>query len=483
MALWSAALGLAGSIYGANQASKSAAASLAQQQYEFERNRELQQANMALALQAQQQQREENAYQRRIEGLNRNLIAEERRYQLNESQAYKDQLMDERRYMIERQIAVDKEAAAQRQFQIEQLLQNQNLAQDERDFAIQQLNEVKATASGERDQEMRMLLEDRARAEIERDFIVGQYQDAQSQYMNERQQDLAVRDAVLAQIGGLQDALSAKQQDLGPAPVMAQLTEADIAAEIERRQSAYQSDVDRAADKVASVNEADLIRGGMDVSTTGTARRGDIASRLAQEYQNARDRAYDDALKYISGKTQTLDSNVSDIMKLREALLAEQAGVSGAGIDQMSRLPGVASATGAYGLMSAIPSSIYSRNVTSANNFSAPVSIGTGIYDNISIGSGLGNTLNSPSAASNIGFSVQSGVFNPYGVTVNNPQSYLSNANSIATSMLTAAQNSYANAQTNAVKAGSGVGDALNTFGKELDSWWSSRKTQQTTTD
>jgi hypothetical protein len=36
-ALFSAALGLAGSVYGANKASKAQAASLAQQQYEFER--------------------------------------------------------------------------------------------------------------------------------------------------------------------------------------------------------------------------------------------------------------------------------------------------------------------------------------------------------------------------------------------------------------------------------------------------------------
>ena len=42
MSLFSAALGLAGSVYGANKQAKAQAAAMAQQQYEFERNRELQ---------------------------------------------------------------------------------------------------------------------------------------------------------------------------------------------------------------------------------------------------------------------------------------------------------------------------------------------------------------------------------------------------------------------------------------------------------
>lgn len=471
-ALLSAGIGLAGSIFGASQASKTAAAQLAQQQYEFERNREMQGAQMALGLQSLKTQREDTAYQRMIESMNRNIVAQERRYQMSQANEIKDQMLTERQAMIERQIEVDKAAAEQRAFQISQLLQNQSMAQDEREFALAQLKEAQSIASGERDEQNRLLMMDRAKAEVERDFYIQQMQQAQGQFAQERAQDLAIRDATLQQIGGLQAALRSAQSQLGPAPEMAQLTEDEIAAEIERRSALYQSDVDRAADKVASVNEANLIRGGMDESTTGAARRGDVAARLAQEYQNARGKAYDDALKYITGKTQTLDANVSDIMKLRAALLSETSGVEGSTLNYMANLPKVASATGGYSLLSGMPTSIYSRNISSANDYRTPVNIGTGIYDNISIASGLGQTMNLPSAATNVGMSIGSAVFNPYNVAAQNPQNYFNAAANLSNSLVNASAANYRAAQENAITAGTAVGNSLNTFSKELGSWW-----------
>ena len=106
--LFSAGLGLAGSIYGANKQAKAQAAALAQQQYEFERNREMQGANIAIALDDRRIQQEENAYQRAMERINRRKSGDERRYQISEFEAYRDRLLAERREVIERQILQDK---------------------------------------------------------------------------------------------------------------------------------------------------------------------------------------------------------------------------------------------------------------------------------------------------------------------------------------------------------------------------------------
>ena len=149
MSLFSAALGLAGSVYGANKQAKAQAAAMAQQQYEFERNRELQNAQMALALDDRRLQREENAYNRAIERINRRMTGDERRYQMSEFESYQDRLLEERRDIIERQIIEDKEAARRAQFELEQYLQNRDLAQEERETALAALREAQAVAAGE----------------------------------------------------------------------------------------------------------------------------------------------------------------------------------------------------------------------------------------------------------------------------------------------------------------------------------------------
>ena len=144
--LFSAGLGLAGSIYGANKQAKAQAAALAQQQYEFERNREMQGANIAIALDDRRLQQEENAYQRAMERINRRKAGDERRYQMSEFEAYQDRLLAEWREVIERQILQDKEAARKAQFELEQYLQNRDLAQEERDEAIEALRQAQEAA-------------------------------------------------------------------------------------------------------------------------------------------------------------------------------------------------------------------------------------------------------------------------------------------------------------------------------------------------
>ena len=477
--MWSAVLGLAGSALGAASASRTAAAQMAQQQYQFDKQMEMQGLQVGMAIDAQRRQAEENVYQRQIEQMNRLIAGQERNYQKQQASSQRDQLMAERREQIERQIQEDREAAKQRQFQLEQLLQNQDLRAEERDFAIQQLEEAKATASGERDEDLRRFLEERAMAQIERDFVVGEYEDYKRQAEAERQEELAVREQILNQIYGLQDSLTGAQAELGYIPEIQQITEADIAREIERRSGEYTADVDRAATAVASVNEADLIRNGMDLSTTGNRRRADITRQLASEYQDARQRAYDDAMSYIAGKSDTMASNVGNIIDRRAANLGETANVAGAGLAQLQNLRNLPSATDAYRMASALPSAIYNRSVSSANDFRAPVNINSAVYDGISIGPGLASYRVPTSAAMNLSSGVSSAIFNPYSVGIPNPQSYMQNAGQIGNQLLSSSTTSANNAYNNAYKASAGFGSDMRSFmddnSSSIDKWFDSK--------
>ena len=229
-----------------------------------------------------------------------------------------------------------------------------------------------------------------------------------------------------------------------------------IDSEVGRRTTQYMSDVDRAAEMVSSQGQADLIRRGMDVSTLGSDERAAMAARLSNEYQGARDRAYDDALGYISGRSNAMSQNVGAIMDRRSGILSETAGIGGTELGYLQNMRAAPSATGAYQMAGQMGSGILDRNISSAGGFSAsglnsglydssnmmsssygagdynlmnlaggigsagsyssPVGVGTSIYDG-NIGGAFGNTLNYGSAASTSPANLTSSIFGPYGIS------------------------------------------------------------------
>lgn len=476
MALFSAALGLAGSIYGANQASKSQAAALGQQQYEFDRNREIQNANMAIGLDDRRLQIEENAYQRAMERINRRTTGDERRYQMSEYEDYTDRLLAERRDVIERQIMQDKEAARQSQFELEQYLQNRDLAQNERDDAMAALREAQAIASGERDDDKRRLLEDRAKSDIERQFVIEQYNQAQNTFATERAEQEAFRDMLMGRIDSVQANSQAFANTLGMPAEVDPISQADIDAEYQIRADEYMSDVDRAAQRVSGGAETTLVRRGMSDSTLADDTRKDITRDLADQYTKARRAAYDDASKYISGRQNMSRLDRQDEIARRKYLIGENTGLESMAMSGMLNLPGVASTTGQYNLLNAVPTGIYDRNIASANDYQAPIAIGTGIYDRLNVGSQLGGFLNMPSAATTQYGNIQSGIYNPMSMNFGNPANSFSNVANLSNQMLTASQNNYANAQTNAMEAGKGMATSFANFTDELGSWWDKKQ-------
>lgn len=90
---------------------------------------------------------------------------------------------------------------------------------------------------------------------------------------------------------------------LGPAGT-SRFSNSQVITEAERRLPMYYNNVDRAVERAASDQAADLIRGGVDRSTYSTQLRRELAGKAAEEYNKAYTRAYEDALAYVSGVKQ-----------------------------------------------------------------------------------------------------------------------------------------------------------------------------------
>ena len=445
---WSALFAGLGLLQSGRQQSK--ANSLAREQYEW--NKEM--FGLQTAAQA-----EENEYQRGLSETDRATKADERAFGEAQLAEYKKQILAEREFEIDRMLRLDKEAASQRAFQLEQYLSNKNLKEEERALALRQLEEAKAIAKGERDEEKKRFELAKAQKNIERQFQLKEYGEAKNQAFAERQFMMDQRKGIMDQIYGLQSGLQDTYAGLQDVPDVERISEADIEAEIQRRQGEYTADVDRAATAVASVNEADLIRDGMDLSTKGTARRGDIASRLAQEYQNARSRAYDDSMGFIAGKQGVRNTDLNTILASRGSQLGQAGDVYGAGIGMMSQLPNAPSAMTGYNYGN-VGSGVYDRSIgSSANNFQDKYGLRSGADNEFfNIGGNYSNmTGPRSSAAYGGGMSLGSGIYSPYTGTSYNPSSYSNNMSTYANNNL-----SYANQGSN---------NAAGVFGRTISDW------------
>ena len=460
---WAAALGLAGSAFGAWSASKDAKAARAQQDYQFRKQQEMQETNLDMMRGAQRSQEEENAYQRQMEAYNRNVKAQERQFELDYLEQNRKYLLEERQMDIDRQIKEDKEAARIQQWNLENYLKRENIAKEEREWAIEQLEESKAIVKGERDEEMKRLMEDREMKRMEREYTVGEYEKASSQAYAERDESLKNRAEIMKRITGMQNAVEKAASGLGAIPEIEQLKKSDIDNEINRRSEQYQSDVDRAADKMASIGEAGLIRGGIDRSSSGLGVRGDITRRIADEYQSARNRAYDDALNYITGRHDAYAKNVTDIIGRRTSVLNEVGNVAGAGISDMQNLKEGLSGNAAMGYLPN-NTAVYDRAVTSADNYTRGTINSANLSNPYQMQSRLAQYNRPQSMVRTDGFNIDSSVMGPYSMTNQNPDNYFNNAMTVGNNMYNSAATNYQNAQTNSYNASSGFGQDFNKF-------------------
>jgi len=479
---FSAALSIGSKVFGAIQAGRAQAATAAAsmhaqavQERLANKQLDLQNFNLLMGQDRDRLRREENEYQRKMNAMNRRITEGERRFDEKQVEEFKRRLMAERQYTIQRQIKEDVAAAKQREFMLNQIINNQNIAQEEREFAKNELANVKAIASGERNEDLKRFYEERAQAEIEREFATRQYEINRTDRLRERAFAENQRGRTVNEIDEMVAHLQAiNDQFTDPDDMLAKLEEfspADIDAEIDSRTEAAFSDVDRAGRLVASKNEADLIRKGMDESTAATDARSEIARRLADQYSNARVGARDSALKYLAGRQDMNKAGIANRMGLRSDLLSQAASPYDKALNAllgMRDLPTAASSD-----YNQLRSGVYSRGLTSAGDFRAPVRMGSGIYDQLTgrLGTGLAKYLAPGSAASKAGIGLRTGVFSPYKSNLESSNSLYQNAGTIGNNVMDQNRHLINMHNKNAIDAGKSYGSYINDISQGVGGW------------
>lgn len=431
----------------------------AQQQYAYDRNAE----NQALAL-------DQRNYGRNLVAMDRERAIQERNFQIERIREldYASQVEFERRLASmqnnasitksERERAIQEMqraqqiAAQERQAQIawleedraraerertealDYLNYNRDLARDERRFDIGQLERGQSIASSERAQALGFLEDSRQRAAAEREtdlfnfnraaeqrrsergFQESEYRALRAQAMAERAFDIERRNQVDQATARYGDALSAALESMGPARQVAYLGEDAIAQEVARRERVAVDDINQMADRVASINEANLIRSGVDQSTRATAERADITDRMAQEMARAREAARSEAIRYIAGVNDQLRLGEDQDRSRRAQTLQETANVYGVPVEMLMRAPQVSSALSGPSI-GEVGSAVYDRGIQSANNFDSPLAVNTANY-NMGVGSAANYSgpLNVGSTLLNRSFSSANDYRNPLDV-------------------------------------------------------------------
>lgn len=416
-------------------------------------------------------QEEENDYQRKMERLNRRILKQERRFGINQYRRTNRVLDEEREFQIDRMVEKDREQARLAQQELEQYLRNKDITEAERKFAVARLDEAKAVAAGEREEDLRRFYEERAQAEEERAWVLEQFYSSQDEARKEQGRDLAIRDRILGQVDGMQSALERTLRGMGDMPEVPEFSERELMGEIDRRTEQYQGDVERAAEIASSQNEANLIRAGLDSSTPGTARRSDVARRIADELQSARSRAYDDALGFITGKQGQRMNQYNAEMGRRGSVLDEVMGVKSAGMGALQQLPGYKSLADQVAMATRLPSGVYSRGIGSANDYRAPVGIGSAVYEG-GIKPRLSNYEPTASRTNNAWQAIGSAVQGPYDKKIPNSEDYSSAAGLLQQEMFGAADDFYTDARDRAQSANAGFGKDLRSFLNDWETDW-----------
>jgi hypothetical protein len=295
------------------------------------------------------------------------------------------------------------------------------------------------------------------------------------------------------------------------------LGEDAIAAESGRREGVAVDDVNRMADRVASINESNLIRGGVDQSTRATAERGDITAQLATEMAKAREAARSEGIRYVAGINDQLRLDEGMDQQRRAQTLQETANVYGVPVEFLMRSPEVASALGGASFRE-VGSAVYDRDITSANNFRGPLDVSSSNYGmNIGSANNYDTPLAVGSANMQRGFSSandyrlaldvgsgayrgleedlglgmsgiqgfqtgigaqafnNSGEFNFTLPQMTSAGSFFQNSQSGLNSVLNSRNQNYRLADQNAAGAAYGAGQAFTSFAKEAGSFFGNR--------
>lgn len=385
--------------------------------------------NYGMGRDQMRREREQEAYLRDINEQNQRLAQQEYAVRMGQFEQRKQAALEERRYVIERQVEMDREAAERQAFMLEQFLLNQNLAAEERAYAEEQLDIARATAKGERDEDLRKRAEEQEMAALEREFAIEEMRQSQMTAAQERQEDFLFRDDIIGRLDSMSAAMSGALEGM-PAITAPELLGRDDFEEILARFDANAiANVDRAVDRIASKTEADLMTRGLQHSSAGTSARADIARRMALDYENARQGALQEALAYISGQNDIVLQDYNATKDARGTRMAEISAMLSPAIEGMMNMRQLSSANN-YQAPVAINSGIVQRGVSSANDFQTPVGMSSAIFNNADIGFGMADMLGAPSAANAYVFDAGTATFNPQMWNITSPSGFFGNASS-----------------------------------------------------
>lgn len=487
-------LGLAGSAVGAfgsmNAAKSAAAASMyATQMQEYARQQQ-EQFNRYLIGRSEDYYRDSvNRYNQGLDYYNqdRSTKAAESAFSKNLLSQDRSQKSGEYDKVLARQMELDKDAARNRAFQLQQFLRAQNVSSAERAQALQELKYAQSVAAGERDDELQRFYEDRATRSTERQFQIDELRRAQQIAEANRAITTGQQSKYNAGVEDLRNATRTALSTLGDIREVPQLTSADINAEGDKRRALYERAIDRAANIAASQNEAALIRGGVDSSSTGAARRAEVAEKVAPLYEQAYQRASDDALKYMAGVQSTLFANYDKDLARRAAVLNETRLPITAYLEGLRGMPQLSADAGVGPSFANVGTGIYDKKITSANDYRAPMAIGSA-YNNANL-----NLVNSDYGqnimlqSSGVGpRDFTTGVFGGMSGYVSAPQNPMSGLSGLNFGYDRASANAidarnYALGRTQAF--GNALGGLVNNIGGGLDKWWNSRDTRTWASD
>ncbi len=350
--------------------------------------------------------------------VNYNMGMEQWDYQKQMDQLSQQRYDDERAYYLEQQALAQKNAERDRTMMMDRLaVQDTNAAQD-REMAMQNYMDQR-NLSNERISEERQMLQDaKAQQEAERQWQMDRIGTMDSLAERNRLDQLDQRNDYLAVLNDASSNFDNVLSSLGVLQTPEFLGEEFIDTEYDRLSDTYIAGVDRAADRVASINEADAIRAGVGDSSTGDFRRAEVAKRIAPMYQDAEARAMQDAIANAGGRNQLINTQYQAKLQERDRALQEanmqyqdlgfmrnQPQV-GAGMETMGMTPNSAIFTGQGGQQLAgfngMPSSISGVGIPQSympQNYGAPgqPSVGGGnpaaymSMINPNTGSGLNN--------------------------------------------------------------------------------------------
>lgn len=324
---------------------------------------------------------------------NRGLMLDQMEYARDWAERQREDLTGELNYERYRIKEADRREAAERERQLQKLANDEALTRAERERALEELEYVRSIAKGEREFDVKRYQADRMTNELEYQYRLQQYERMMGIANEER--DFAIRrqEDILREAGLLQDNLQVALKGLGDMPEIRQYGEKDVREAEADFYDHYLEGADRAADRLASTNEAGLIRAGVDVSSTGdSARRRLLQEQLVPLYSQARMQARNDALQWITGLQENeLAYNEAERAR-RGRVLEELTGVNSQRLEALQGLRDLPSATRGDYLQLGSAVTPFST-LTSAGNYDSPLDVRSGVLDRGGVNTGYNTTM------------------------------------------------------------------------------------------